>query len=172
MGYSDQKYYSRPLIKIASAVAFGTATGSGTASNSLAQPSGVYLETFLRKSQVVGFEVVCVSAPGGTQIGPVNFTVLNGTNTVGFVAVQTATAGQTFMVGGFVGGTNGLTGTATVSGSLNINNTGTATYAYFGTGSAPTIAMIGTYTASGATTGTWDLWLNVKEIPDISAPGQ
>jgi hypothetical protein len=156
MGYSDQKYYDRPLIKVAAAVAYGTATASGTASNSLAQPAATQLETFLRRTKVVGLEAVCVTAPGGTQVGPINLTILNGTATVASVAVQTATVGQTVYVN---------TNTAVPAGGTYIGTN--ATFAAF---SAPVSALIGTFTASAATSGTWDIWLEVQE--QFDTPGQ
>lgn len=145
MGYSDQKYYDRPLVKVASAIAFGTATAAGTASNSLAAPTTVSLPQFLRRTKVVGLEAICITAAGGTQVGPINLTVLNGTSTVGTIAVQTATVGQV--------GTGVLT----------------AANATFAANASPTMAMIGTYTASGATSGTWDLYLQQQEQPDLNS---
>jgi hypothetical protein len=172
MGYSDQKYYARPLLKVAAAIAFGTATAAGTASNSLAQPAATVLQNFVRRTKIDSIQVVCVTAEGGTQVGPINFTVLNGTNTVGFIAIQTATVGQVFTVGGAFGTTTAVingTASTTALGTLNNTETGTATYSVFGTGSAPTVALIGTFTASGATSGTWDLWLSCKEKPEDDA---
>ena len=156
MGYSDQKYYDRPLIKVAAAVAYGTATASGTASNSLAQPAATQLEAFLRRTKIVGLEAVCVTAPGGTQVGPINLTILNGTATVASVAVQTATVGQVVYVN---------TNTAVPAGG--VYNGSNATYASF---AQPVSALIGTFTASGATSGTWDIWLEVQE--QFDTPGQ
>ena len=154
MGYSDQKYYDRPLVKVTAATAYGTATASGTASNSLAQPAATALPTYLRRTKIVGLEVVCVTAEGATQVGPINLTILSGTSTVASVAVQTATVGQTFYVS-----------TSTTPAGAVYNGTN-ATIAAF---SAPTSALIGTFTASGATSGTWDIWLEAQEQPDTNS---
>ena len=155
MGYSDQKYYDRPLVgKAAAAVAYGTATASGTASNSLAQPAATVLPVYLRRTKVIGVEVVCVTAEGATQVGPINLTILNGTATLASVAVQTATVGQVFYVS-----------TSTTPAGA-VYNGANATFAAFAGASS---ALIGTFTASGATSGTWDIWLEAQEQPDTNS---
>ena len=173
MGYSDQKYYDRPLIKVAAAIAFGTATATGTASNSLVQPAATQLQTFLRRTKITGLQISCVTAPGGTQVGPINLQVLNGTNVAGQIAVQTATVGQVFVIGGDIGTSSAVTnGTTSVTGTLTqaeLNGAtagGTGSPEIYAVGTGPTSALVGTFTASGATSGTWDLWLQVQERPE------
>jgi hypothetical protein len=140
MGYSDQKYYARPLVKVASAVAFGTSTGAGTASNSLAQPTGTYLPQYIRRTQITGVKVVAATAIAANA-NPVSLNLINGTNTFAAVAVGTATQGQTF------------------SGVVTASN------AVFAAGGQPTMNLIGTWTASGGTSGTWDIYFEQEELP-------
>lgn len=140
MGYSDQKYYARPLIRVASAVAFGTSTGAGTASNSLAQPSASQLVPFVRRTQVTSMKAIAVTAIASNAT-PVNIVILNGTATAGVIPVGTFTAGQI--------------GTGTM----------TAASAVFAAGGQPTMALIGTFTASGGTSGTWDIYFEQEELP-------
>jgi len=140
MGYSDQKYYARPLVKVASAIAFGTSTGAGTASNSLAQPAASQLPEFINRTKITMVEAIAVTAIAANA-NPVNLTILNGTNIVAQIPVGTFTAGQV--------------GTATV----------TSANAVFTAGTQPTMALIGTFTASGGTSGTWDLYFEQQELP-------
>lgn len=144
MGYSDQKYLARPFIRVANAVAFGTSTGVGTASNSLAQPAASQLPAFLHRTKIVGLKAIAVTAIASNAT-PVNIVILNGTSTLGQVPVGTFTAGQI--------------GTGTV----------TAANAIFAAGGQPTMALIGTFTASGGTSGTWDIYFEQQEQPDTNS---
>lgn len=143
MGYSDQKYYARPLIKAAAAVAFGSSTAAGTASNSLAQPAGTYLPPFIRRTQITGFKVVADTAINANAT-PVTINLLNGTSTFGTAAV---------------GGTLGTQG-AVASGVIT-----SAANAVFAAAGQPTMGLTGTFTASGGTSGTWDIYFEQDELP-------
>ena len=139
MGYSDQKFYSREENRVLNAIAFGSATGAGTASNSLAAPAATYLPSFYRRTVINKLSTICLTAPNAAATA-VTLTILNGTNTAGSVVVTTATAGQV------------------IQGVVTANNTFTAL-------GEPTMALIGTWTASGGTSGTWDLYFETQELP-------
>jgi len=139
MGYSDQKYYARPFVKVAGAIAFGTSTGAGTASNSLAQPAASQLPSFLRRTAVTGLKAIAVTAPNANAT-PLALTIYNGTAVLGTISCA-GTIGQVF------------TGVVTAA-----NSTFTA-------GGQPTMGLIGTFTASGGTSGTWDLYFEQEELP-------
>lgn len=136
MGYSDSKYYSRPLEPFVG-IAFGTATASGT--NTLASPLTPLLPVFIRKSKITAFSVVpTVAASAGVVAG--TFVILNGT----------ATAGQGSVVG-------------TAGGA--INGTITAANANFAAGAGPTYQLIlSTATASAVTSGTFTVQLESQEV--------
>jgi hypothetical protein len=136
MGYSDQKFQSRPLVNAGTIT--GTATASGTNS-----PTGTDLNVappqFIRKTVINSVNVECAKAV------PANFTSLkfilkNGTNTAGSVTVGTGTAGQVFAA------------------SLTA---GSNTYA---AGAGPTFVLDGTSTASGQSLGTFNVFFEVQEL--------
>lgn len=137
MGYSDQKYFSRPLEPIVGII-FGTATASGT--NTLASPVSPLLPVVIRKSKLTAFSIVpTTAASAGVVAG--TFVILNGT----------ATAGQCSVVG--------AAGTAIVG-------TITAANANLGTNTGFTYELIlNTATVSGATTGTFMAELEFQENP-------
>lgn len=149
MGYSDQKYFSYDLDKVATAIAFGTATASGT--NTLATPAAVYLPKFQQNTVVLGAEVVAATAPNNKLTG--NFQVLNGTNTIINVPFGTASAAGAVIYGSY-------TGTYTATGTATADKAGAVPANVVSSGSALTFQLNGTSTASADTTGTWDLYLN------------
>lgn len=140
MGYSDQKFYARPLINIVPSADFGTSTGVGTASNTLASPAANPLPTFARRTTVGNIRVQCLAAPNVNATALV-MSFLNGTATFATVTLTTATAGQT------------LSGVMTAP-----NSTFTA-------GGQPTYGVIGTFTASGGTAGKWEIYFEQQELP-------
>jgi len=149
MGYSDQKYFSKEFIRVGNAVAFGTATASGT--STLATPAAVYMPQFERITQLIGIEAVAATAPNSKQGGLIQ--VLNGTNTI-ITATYTSTTSQGNIVYGSYTGTYTATGTATA------DKTGATPANVFQIGAAPTVQLVlNTATASADVTGTWDLYL-------------
>lgn len=150
MGYSDQKYFSYDLDKVASAVAFGTATASGT--STLAQPAAVYFPKFLNQNTIItGIEAVPATAPNSKQGGLIQ--LLNGTNTI-ITATYTSTATVGIPVYGSYTGTYTATGTATA------DKAGTVPANVFIT-NQPTIQLVlATATASADSSGTWDIYFN------------
>lgn len=142
MGYSDQKYYSRPLVKVVGALAFGSSTAAGTASNSLVQPTGTYLPAFLRRTQITGLKAIAATA-ANVNAFPVSIVLFNGTATAGQIQIAVTT-----------GGTQGQVFTGTM----------TAANAVFAAGGQPTVGLVGTFTASGGTSGTWDIYFEQDEL--------
>ena len=140
MGYSDQKFYARPLELVVANVGFGTATASGT--NTLASPAGNPLPVYARKTSIGNVEVVVTTAvPVGSVVATLVF--LNGTSTFATVAMTggTATAGQAFK------------GVMTPANST------------FGTQAGPTYELIvNTATVSGAATGAFQIFFEQQEI--------
>lgn len=141
MGYSDQKYYARPLELAAQNMTFGTATASGT--NTLASPVSNPLPAFVNRTSINAIKVVVTTA---VAVGAVaeSIVFLNGTSTFGVVTMTggTATAGQVF------------------SGVITTAN---STFAAAG---QPTYELIvNTATASGAVTGSFNIYLEQQELP-------
>lgn len=150
MGYSDQKYFSFDLDKVATAVAFGTATASGTTTK--ATPAGTYMPTFQQNTQILGLEAVCASSPNSAQGGLLQ--VLNGTNTI-ITATYTAsiTAGQEVY--------GSYTGTYTTTGTATKDAVGAVPKNVILSGATFTVQLVlNTATASADATGTWDFYIN------------
>jgi hypothetical protein len=139
MGYSDQKYFSRPQVDIG-VFDLGTSTGAGTASNSLTQTAANMLPAFTRRTQINNIEVEVIVAPNAAATALV-LSFLNGTNTFGAVTLTTATASQI------------------LSGVM------TAANAIFAIGGQPTEGLIGTFTASGGTAGKYRIQFEEQELP-------
>lgn len=165
MGYSDQKYHSRPLIDMGnSAFLTGTLTASSTA-NALAA-AAFKIPTFVRRTKVGAARfVIKTASTTGQQV----FVLLNGTNTfatatnsstnaagVEFNAVMTNTASTAVST---VTNTlpNGTTQVSTV--------TTTTDWRIFGTNTGVTVKVTGTATVSGDSYGAHDMWLEVQEQP-------
>lgn len=141
MGYSDQKYYARPLELVgAGAVDFGTSTGAGTASNSLASPTANPLPAFSQKTQINNIQVEVIAAPNANATALV-MGFLNGTATFGSVTLTTATAGQI------------------------LKGVMTAANAVFAAQGQATYNVIGTFTASGGTAGKYAIQFEQQEQP-------
>lgn len=151
MGYSDQKYYAQNLDKYGAAIAFGTATASGT--STLATPAAVYMPNmeFPGNTILLGIELVAATAPNAKQGGL--FQVLNGTNTI-----ITATYTSTFSQGNITFGS--YTGTYTTTGTATADKAGATPKNVIGSGSSFTLQLVlNTATASADATGTWDFYL-------------
>jgi len=163
MGYSDSKYYSRPLgIMGQSALITGTLTASSTA-NALAA-SAFRIPKFLHRSKVVGGKfVVKTASTTGQQV----FGLLNGTNTFA-TATNTSTnaAGSEFLITLTNTASTAVTTQTTTlpNGSTVISTVTTTTdWSILGSGTGITITVNGTATASGDSYGAHDLWLEVSE---------
>jgi hypothetical protein len=137
MGYSDQKYQSRPIEPVIGIV-FGTATASGT--NTLAAPVSPLLPVFIRKTKLTAFSVVPTTV-ASAAVTAGTFVILNGTNT----------AGQCSVVGAI--GT-AITGTVTAANATVGTNTG-FTYEL----------ILATATVSGGVTGTFTVQIEAQEQP-------
>lgn len=135
MSYSDQKYYARTPVKIVDGLDLGTSTASGA--NELTISTNEILPVF-RRTQVVGLKARVDAIPVATFTG-VNVVVLNGTSTLGTIDITAGTAGQW------------------ISGSV------TAANAVIASGSAATLKVVGTATASGGSVGDVDLWFELQE---------
>lgn len=139
MGYSDPKFYSRPLVQVGQALSFSTFTGAGTASNSIGLPAGSYLPAFVRRTQINAIRVIPTTIPNAAATALV-MSFLNGTSTFATVTLTTAAAGTAL--------------SATV----------TAANAVFAVGGQPTCNIIGTSTASGANVGVYDIYFEDQEL--------
>lgn len=150
MAYTDSQYNALSLINLVGTpnnpITLGTATGAGTASNSMAAntntaTNGTYLfPTFRIPTKVLALRVFCGTAvsTGGTTL---TATFLNGTNTVGTATIGSMTAGQWLTVA-VASDTFGSTGALT---SPTI----------FAAGGQFSMNAIGTITASGGLLGTY-----------------
>lgn len=139
MGYSDQKFYSRPQIDYG-VFDLGTATASGTASNSLTQTAANMLPSYTRRTQINNVQVECIVAPNASATALV-LSFLNGTNTFAAVTLTTATASQI------------------------LSATMTAANAIFAVNGQATEGLIGTFTASGGTAGKYRIQFEEQELP-------
>ena len=168
MGYSDQKYYSRPMeIMGQSGVLTGTLTASSTA-NAIAA-AAYRIPKFIKRTKVNGGKfVVKTAATTGLQV----ISLLNGTNTF-------ATTTNTSTNAAGIEITLTLTNTASTAVSTQTTTlpngstvvgtiTTTTDWSIFGTGTGITVAVAGTATASGDSFGAFDMWLEVQEKPDVS----
>ena len=138
MGYSDQKFYARPLIDLG-AFDFGTSTGVGTASNTIAQTASQMLPAFARRTKIGNIQLVCEVAPNASAT-VLTLSFLNGTNTFGTAVLTTATASQV------------------ISGVIT-----SAANAVFSANGEPTMGLIGTFTASGGTAGKYVISFEQQE---------
>lgn len=141
MGYSDQKFYTRPLILLADTV---TATSTGTASavvmtNTALTGNAANLPQFQRRTEVTGGWLVVRTAPNAGAASA-KVAIMNGTATAAVFTISTLTAGQ------------------------GVAPTVTAANAIFSASSAPSINILSTTTASQTVTqGSYDIYLENVE---------
>ena len=138
MAYNDPRFDARTMVPVGFALDFGTATGVGTASNSLGDLAAT-LPAFIRRTRVTAFKFRCTSIPNAAATVLIAH-ILNGTLTAGQITLTTATSDQW------------LTGTMT------------AANAVFAADVQPTISVIGTATASGGSLGDFDIWFEQQEL--------
>lgn len=165
MGYSDQKYYARPLELMGqSASVTGTFTASSTAG---AVAAAAYrIPKFIQRSKVVAAKLIVKTAPTtGLQVislqnGTAVFATTTNTSTNAAGSEITFTLTNTASLS-----TN--TQTITFSNGLVTTNTVTSTtdWSIFGAGTGITVSVAGTATASGDTFGAFDLWVESTEQP-------
>jgi len=146
MSYTDGKYYARPLILVGDNRSFGTATASGAAGFTLSTITE--LPKFTRRTQINYVRVKVRTAPNAGATGLIA-RFMNGTTTHGTLVLTTATAGQSLDF--------------TVTGAASNSN-------IFAAESQPTINLVGTSTASGGTAGAYDIFLEERELYDVSTP--
>lgn len=135
MSYSEQKYQGRDFNLKAAAASFGTATNATVATTSVTGK----IPAYLRRTQISGGKLFVTTIPNAAATA-LTAHLMNGTNTIGTCVLTTATASQTL--------------------SFTIT---TASNGYVASGSAPTIKVTGTATASGDALGAYDIWLEEGE---------
>lgn len=165
MGYSDQKYYSRPLHLIGqSAVLVGTLTAS-SASNAIAA-AAYRIPKFIRPAKVIDAKVVVKTA---STTGQQVLSLLNGTNTFATATNTSTNAAGTEVTFTMTNTASTATTTQTTTlanGSTVVGTITTTTdWRIFGTNTGITVAVAGTATASGDSFGAFDLWLDQHEYP-------
>lgn len=140
MGYSDQKFYARPLLDFpVNPTDFSTFTAAGTASNSLASPAAAP-GPFYKRPVTIGNIVVQVITAPNVNATPLVIAFVNGTTTFGTANVAAGTAGQNIV--GVI--TNVALSTFTASSQI-------------------TYGLVGTATASGGTGGKYSILVETKE---------
>lgn len=166
MGFSDQKFYARPLenVAVVAPASLGTITASGTATITAA----IVLQEFKRRTKINAVRVYTVGAGNVTGGTILNF--LNGTNTF---AVCTAVA----TTGSFADATinANIVTTSTVTNSFSNGSTAvatittTTTQAILSSNTQPTVTVLAIGTASAQTIGTYAVWMECQEQFDVGA---
>lgn len=139
--YPDQKFYTRVFTPAVFALGFGTSTGAGTASNTLAAVAAG-LPKWPRRTQINKIRFRCTTIPNVSATAVIA-QVKNGTNVLGTVNLTTATAS---------GGGQFIDGVITSSAN-----------AILAADTQPTIDIAGTFTASGGAVGSYDIWFETQE---------
>lgn len=165
MAYSDQKYYDRQPNIIADSKYFNS---TYTASVATAIGTGVapVLGTFGRNTVIKSMALTVVTPP---KIGPTTITFLQGTNTFAVATISSTATYGTIVAVTFSNTASLSTNTQTftlANGSTVIStNTSTTNWAYFGSGTAPTVTVIGSATASADTWGAYEVITVAQEQP-------
>jgi hypothetical protein len=136
MGYSDQKFYSRPLQLWGQAVDFGLSVATTVA----VTDAVTQLPKFIRKSQVNAIRLRCTTIPNADATA-LTVSVLNGTSTMATAVITTATADQH------------IDATVVTTNDVNV----------FAADAQPTISITGTATATDDSMGDFDIWAEVQE---------
>lgn len=140
MGYADQRYWTLKEVSGGFGVSFGTATASSATGHNLSDVAAS-LPKFQKRTDVLGVRLRVTVIPNAASTNLVA-QFMNGTNTLGTAVLTTATADQ------FV--------------DFTITNAANGTFA---DDAQPTINLTGTATASAAANGSYDIWMEVKELP-------
>ena len=135
MSYSQDKFNSRDFNLKATAASFGTATNATVNTTSVTSK----IPAYVRRTQISGGKLFVTTIPNAAATA-LTAHLMNGTNTIGTCVLTTATASQVL--------------------SFTIT---TASNGYVAAGSAPTIKVTGTATASGDALGAYDIWLEEGE---------
>ena len=136
MGYAEGKYQTRQFSKMSGALNVGTCTGTASG-HAVTLSTAQGFPKFIRRTKLNGIRVEVKTAPVPTGV-TLNF--LNGTNTVGSVAVGTSTAG------------------------VFVDATMTAANQTFAANDICTISVVGTATASAAqAAGVYDIYFEEQE---------
>ena len=138
MAYNDPRFDARSMVPAGFAIDFGTFTGAGTASNSLADVAAG-LPEFIRRTEVTAFKFRCTALVNAAATDVIAY-LMNGTTTAGQVTITTATADDW------------LTGTMTAANAIFAADVGA------------TVTVIGTSTASAAVMGDFDVWFEQQEL--------
>lgn len=168
MGYSDQKYYARPLHLLGqSGVLVGTLTASSTA-NAIAA-AAYRIPKFIRPAKVIDAKLVVKTASTtGSQV----ISLLNGTNTFATTTNTSTNAAGTEITFTMTNTASTAVSTQTTTlpnGSTVVGTITTTTdWRIFGTNTGVTVAVGGTGTASGDSFGAFDLWVDQHEYPTTS----
>ena len=134
MGYSDQKFHSRPLQLWAQAVDVGLSVATTVAETDVAKS----LPKLIRKSQINALRFRCDTIPNASAT-VLSMSALNGTDTIGAITITTATADQHFDM--------------TISTANNV----------MAADGQVTISITGTATATDDDLGNWDIWAEIQE---------
>lgn len=165
MGYSDSKYYSRPLELMGqSAVLTGTLTASSTA-NAIAA-AAYRIPKFVQRSKVVAAKLVVKTA---ATIGQQVISLQNGTNVFATTTNTSTNAAGTELTFTLTNTASLSTNTQTITFSNGLVTTNTVTsttdWSIFAAGVGITVSVAGTATASGDSFGAHDLWVEAQEQP-------
>lgn len=140
MSYSDQKYFtiSQSAVVLNSNAGTSTATASG---HVVTNTAVMRLPKFIKRSQVNAIRVAIDTACGAGTTGP-TLVFLNGTATLGSVAIGTNTAG------------------------VSVDATLTAANQIVAAAVQPTVSFVGTATASASTaSGSYSVYWEVEPLP-------
>lgn len=165
MGYSDQKYFSRPLHLLGqSGVLVGTLTASA-GTNSLAA-AAYRIPKFIRPAKIIDAKMVVKTASTtGAQV----ISLLNGTNVFATTTNTSTNAAGTEITFTMTNTASTATTTQTTTlpnGSTVIGTITTTTdWRIFGTNTGVTVQVSGTATVSGDSFGAFDLWVDQHEYP-------
>ena len=138
--YSDPQFRVEVFMPFAFAASLGTATASAT--NGILGADVVPMPKFVQRSQVKNIRMRCTVIPdAGSTAVKVSF--LNGTNTFGTAVITTATADQWI--------------DATIT---------SAAHAVFADDGEIKVNVSGTATASADANGSFDFWVNYRNLFD------
>lgn len=164
MGYSDQKYYDRQPNLVADSKYFSsTYTASNAATGTGVPP---VFGTFGRNTVVNGVTLTVVTAP---KIGSTVLTFLQGTHTYALATISSTATYGTIVAATMTNTASVSTNTQTTTlpnGSTVVGTlTTTTNWAYFGSGTAPVVTVIGSATASADTWGAYEVFTVAQEQP-------
>jgi len=137
MSYSDSKYASRSVVRVAEAQSFGTATASSATGANITPV--LYLPKFFRRTKVGGVRMTVTTIPDAGSTALVA-SFLNGTSTFATVTLTTATLNQV------------------LDGAVTVAN------ATFAADVQPSVVVTGTATASADAQGSYHIDFELQEL--------